>query len=292
MEFSIKYIIHNRKFLAGPMNSTHKDSTLKAAASRPPAKGAAPKGKPVGATINTVTILRYLSRRPSPTRLADIARDLRMNPSNCLNILHTLVGEEFVAFDPDSKRYEIGVGVLELSHGSGALQRDITAVRPLLERVATNRGVTVALWRPISREQKVLVLAASGPGQTRIHLGMGQRPPLLSGSGGRVIAAFGGMKEGALRVQFKKLRWAKPISFEQFMQQAAETRQRGWGVDVENLLTGVAAVGVPVFDTQGALFMVCTAIMWVNQFNERFAQDLASDLLQLSRNITFISPTL
>ena len=251
-----------------------------------------PKGKRVGAAANTVAILRHLSRQSQPVKLSEIARDLGINPSTCLSILHTLAQDDFVNIDHNTKRYEVGLGVFELANSSSALRRDITAARPLLERVANALGVTVALWRQIAPAQKILVLAATGPGQTRIHLALGQRPPLLYGSGGRVYAAFGGLRESALRSQFARIRHDKSLSFREFMKQVAETRERGWSADVGSHISGIAAVGVPVFDTQGRLLMACTAIMWIEQYSERFAQQIANDLMKISRSITFLSPSM
>ena len=251
-----------------------------------------PKGKPVSATSNTMGILSYLSRQSNPAKLSDISKGLGLNPSNCLNILHTLVREEFVSFNPDSKQYEIGVGILELSNNSSALQRDISAIRPLMEHVANQRGFTVALWRQVSRSHKVLVLAANPPGQARMHMSLGQRPLLFTGASGRVSAAFSRITERALHAQFKKVRWYQPITFEKFLQEVAETRERGWSVDIERLLPGIATVGVPVFDARGDLMMVCTAIMWISQYSAKFALETANDMLRLSRNISFVAPTL
>ena len=255
-------------------------------------EAARPKGKRVGAAANTVAILRYLSRQSQPVKLVQVAGDLDINPSTCLSILHTLAQDDFVNIDHNTKRYEVGLGVFELANYSSALRRDITAARPLLERVANERGVTVALWRQISPDQKILVLAATGPGQTRIHLALGQRPPLLYGSGGRVFAAFGGIQEAAMRAQFARIRHDKSLSFREFMKQVAETRERGWSADVGSHIAGIAAVGVPVFDTQGRLLMACTAIMWKEQYSERFAQEIANDLMKISLSITFLSPSM
>ena len=250
------------------------------------------KGKLVGAALNAVAILRFLSRQASPVKLVDIASVLNINPSTCLGILHTLAREDFVTIDHKTKRYEVGLGVFELANYSSALRRDITAVRPLLERVANDRGVTVALWRQISSDQKILVLAATGPGQTQIHLAVGQRPPLLYGSSGRVLVAFGDIKDSVLRSQFKSVRWDKPLSFAAFRKQVVQTRKRGWSTEIGSHIAGIASVAVPVFDTHGKLLMACTAIMWIEQYSERFAHEVVTDLMQISRSIRFLSPSL
>lgn len=250
------------------------------------------KGKVVGASLNTVAILCYLSSRTQPVTLTQISRDLDLNSSSCLSILHTLSRVDFVSIDEDLKRYSLGLGVLQLASSSSALRRDVGAVRPLFERVATRHDVTVALWRQVSRDHRILILVATAPGKTRIHLGLGQRPPLLSGSGGRVIAAFSDMSEAELRAQFKKVRWDRPVPFRKYMEEVRETRKRGWSVDIGTNLEGVAAVGVPIFDAQGDLLMVCTALMFANQYSDQFGRELAEDLLALSRNITLLAPAL
>ena len=67
------------------------------------------------AISRAAAVLRLLGKSASPLGLQPIARELGLVPSTCLYVLRALVAEEFVAFDPDTKRYSLEAGVLTLA---------------------------------------------------------------------------------------------------------------------------------------------------------------------------------
>ncbi|MBM0204693.1 helix-turn-helix domain-containing protein [Micromonospora sp. STR1s_5] len=69
----------------------------------------------VPAVTRAASILRVLARSEAPLGVQAIARELKLVPSTCLHILRALVAEELVAFDPDTKRYRLDVGILSLA---------------------------------------------------------------------------------------------------------------------------------------------------------------------------------
>ena len=75
-----------------------------------------PQTKLVGALVGGISVLRYLSASNSPLGVTQVARDLKINPSTCFNLLRTLVHEGLVVFNPDTKTYQIGLGLVEIAH--------------------------------------------------------------------------------------------------------------------------------------------------------------------------------
>ena len=67
------------------------------------------------AISRAAAVLRLLGKSDTPMGLQAIARALGLVPSTCLYVLRALVAEEFVAFDPDTKRYSLEAGVLTLA---------------------------------------------------------------------------------------------------------------------------------------------------------------------------------
>lgn len=256
------------------------------------ASPAAFKGKVVPAALSTMRILRYLAEQPQPASLTQVARAMKLVPSTCFHILQTLARENFVAFDPVRKDYAIGFGVMELAKGAAVIGRDVHQVRPILERVAEDHDVTVTLWRPITREQLMLVMSAFGRGAVRIHMSVGQRVPMLSAAAGRLMAAHLQFTPKELRALFRQVNWARPLSFDKFMAQAAEARKKGWAADKGLFITGTAAVAVPVFDTDGQVVMAAAATLLVDRYDEAQGARLAAALSAASRAITQVGPTL
>src|SRR5690606_5046467 len=76
-----------------------------------------PRIRPVPAVSRAIAILRLLGRRREPMTVKAISDELGLVPSTCLHIMRALVAERLVAFEPASKRYKLGVGILALARG-------------------------------------------------------------------------------------------------------------------------------------------------------------------------------
>ena len=84
---------------AGDKTKTRKTGSYAAALD------AALESSMVPAVSRAAAILRLLGRTAEPQGVQAIARSLNIIPSTCLHILRTLVIEELVAFDPNTKLY-------------------------------------------------------------------------------------------------------------------------------------------------------------------------------------------
>lgn len=253
-------------------------------------------GKPVGAVLNGLKILRFLSRTATPVSLTQIVQELEINTSTGFNILRTLVQEDYVRFDPQGKVYSIGLGVMELVRGAAAVAGDINAVRPIMDRIAREHNVTVTLWRRITTDRMVLVLEALGTGNMRIKMSVGQRLPLMIGAAGRVMVGRAGLSQDEMRRQFASLRWDHPLSFEEFMAQVDEATERGWGLDDENYALGTASIAVPVGGDRGGEgggpLMAVTATMFASQCSPERAARIAAALDEVTRALAPALPYL
>lgn len=203
------------------------------------------------AISRAAAVLRLLGKSDTPLALNAIARELGLVPSTCLYVLRALVVEDLVSFDPDTKRYALEAGVLTLARQW--LRRDAFAdlVQPALDRVAGDFDVT-ALGVQIMGLDKIVAVAVSRAGGTlRVASQVGSRFPALISATGRCIAAFGDHPETQLRERFDQLVWDNPPSFEQWLQQVAETRAQGFGVDDGNYIAGVTVLAAPVWKARG-----------------------------------------
>lgn len=99
----------------------------------------ASEAKLVGALVAGPQILRYLRRQSEPAGVNRIARDLKLNPSTCFNLLRTLVHEQLAVMDPETKTYSLGLGLVELARGTLDQVSYVRFVRPSLERIAALR---------------------------------------------------------------------------------------------------------------------------------------------------------
>jgi DNA-binding IclR family transcriptional regulator len=247
-----------------------------------------PSGKLVGAVTGAVKILRYLSNASEPMGVSRIAKDTKINTSTCFNILRTLAVEDLVTFEPSTKTYSISLGIMELARGATALGSDLSAVRPLMERIATARNVTLTLWQPVSSSRKVMVYSAVARSAMRIQMTVGQRLPLFIGATGRIFAAFSDISEQELEARFREINWNVPLTLAEFKRQVRETRASGWARDDGNFAAGTVSLAVPILDRDGAAAMAVTATMFAGQLTDERVPEIVADLRDFAGRVARI----
>jgi DNA-binding IclR family transcriptional regulator len=243
------------------------------------------EAKLVGALVGGLRILRYLGRQGEPTGVNRIARDLKLNPSTCFNLLRTLVHEQLAVMDPETKTYSIGLGLVELARGTLDQVSYVRFVRPSLERIATEHNVTTTLWQRSNADHVVLVDYAESGSAIRLHMSIGQRLPWNIAALGRCFAAHSGLDQAELKSEFDKLRWEIPITFETYMDEVADARRKGFAVDQEHYVKGVTTVSAPVF-VAGRAIMALSTVGVSAQFTRAALTRLSHDLRDTARSVS------
>lgn len=207
-----------------------------------------PPPRPVPAVRRGIAILRFLGRNDAPMGVVAIARELGIVPSTCLQILRTLVMEELVSVDTESKRYTLDAGMLTLARS--ALRRDRFAriVQPVLDRISTRFEVTAIGVRVIGLRHMNVVAISHSDLAFRLHVDVGSRFPALISATGRCLAAFGGHSDRAIKRAFTALRWDNAPDYDTWRREVEQTRRTGFGADEGNYIRGVTIVAAPVFD--------------------------------------------
>jgi len=257
-----------------------------------PRAGLRPKSEPlevsspVKPVASAIRILRYLSRASMPARAIQVARDLQLNNSTCFNILRTMAAEGVIEFNPQSKAYTIGLGLVKLVDNSLADGKRIAAARPILHEIAERFGVTATLWRRIVPNRIVLVAAEHSRSDLRIHMGVGQRLPLLMGASGRLATANANLDKSEAQEVFRKLRWARPISFEAYWREVRLAEKNGWSVDDGYFSQGILSVAAPVFNHDGHLEYSVSAVMFRGQRDEKGVNALGEELKRYTARLS------
>lgn len=214
--------------------------------------------KPV---VNAIGILRYLAHKGAPERAADIARHLGINPSTCFNILRTLVSEDVVDFNSLSKTYSAGLGLARLAEQLVTQGQRVQLALPLMRELAIAHGMTVTLWRRMCDDRIVLVSSESSPTDLHIYMPVGQRLPILMGASGRLFVGQMNLSTEDLRTEFANIRWARPLSFEEYLDQVHLAQRHGWAVDEGYFSDGVLAIAAPVRDPARSIAYTVSAVM-------------------------------
>lgn len=248
------------------------------APARQPGQGEPHAAKLVGALGSGLAILRHLNRTGGRQGVNRIARDLRLNPSTCFNLLRTLVHEGLVDFDPLQKTYSPALGLVELARGALEHASFARFMRPHLEAITARHAVTSTLWQRSGADRVVLVDHCEAESAMRLHMQLGQRLPIYVAALGRCMAARSRLGKSALRDAFRALRWESPPSFEAYWKSVVTARDRGWATDEGNFVQGVTTVSAVVCDADGLPVMALSAAGFGARLNRDRVEALGADL--------------
>ncbi len=212
------------------------------------------------AISRAAAVLRLLGRSDAPLGLQFIARELGLVPSTCLYVLRALTAEEFVAFDPDTKRYALEAGVLTLARHWLRRDRFNDAAQPVLDRISQTFDVTMLGVHIVGLEHMIVVSVSQSGQDLQLSAQVGSRFPALISATGRCLAAFGDHSQAELEARFNTLRWDDPPTLDQWRAQVSLTRANGFAIDEGNYISGVTVLAAPVWNTRAKLSHALVAL--------------------------------
>jgi DNA-binding IclR family transcriptional regulator len=192
-----------------------------------------------------VAVLRAL-QRPGGAGVTELADELGLAKSTVHNYLVTLVDEELVVRDGDG--YRLGLGCLAL----GGYARDTTRLfelaREPVEDLATEAG-ELGVLAVEEHGYSVYVYRTGGSRAVTLDTRLGTRRPMHCTATGKTMLAHLPPERVETIVDRHGLerRTGNTITDrEALLDELAEIRDRGYGVDDEELIAGVRAVAAPV----------------------------------------------
>ncbi|MHB1536896.1 MAG: IclR family transcriptional regulator [Solirubrobacteraceae bacterium] len=209
----------------------------------------------VPAVLRASTILRHLqSNGNHPMAMTEIAQALQINSSTCFNILRTLAGEGLLDYDGDTRRYRLGMGLVELASMVDDHSLLVNAALAHATQVANDIQQVCLIVRKASDDSFVVVGRAEGPGSLKLTATVGDRLPPYGAVLGKAYYAWCGEQEVDLMLQGHGLpaRTESSITgYADFKRELERTRTRGYSVSIGEYYDEYNAVGVPVLDPDG-----------------------------------------
>jgi DNA-binding IclR family transcriptional regulator len=219
---------------------------------RPPRPADARRG--IGAVGTALSVLEALAAAGRATSLSEVARAAGISASQAHRYLASLIAAGMARRDQGGALYDLGPRVLRL--GLAALSR----LDPLEEAeraaarlvTATGRTVLLAVWGDAG---PTVVRWLPGRPALLTTLGLGSVLPVLGSATGRVFLAFGDAEEIRAMAEREAAERGRDAG-----QEAAAVRAEGIARADSSLIPGLRAAAAPVFDAQGRLALVMTAI--------------------------------
>ncbi|MCR9139943.1 MAG: IclR family transcriptional regulator [Alphaproteobacteria bacterium] len=241
--------------------------------------------KRVPAVRRAAGILWELADRPTPMNLSQISRAVGIIPSTCLHILRELVSARLVSYDVSSKTYQLGSGITDLAKSALRLNDFAELAKSRLQTIANRFSMTATATSKIDDQHLALVAFANPPDSISLNVTLGGRVPLMSGASGRCFAAFGNMTERQIKQNFAKVKWVRPITYDDWMSQVEQTRVDGFSEDREGFVKGVSAIALPVFMPDGSVTHTIGVYAITAQLEAIDREELISALRQTAKDI-------
>ena len=205
-------------------------------------------------------LLKALARSGRRMALKDLARDADMTPAKAHPYLVSFGKLGLIEQDPVSGHY--GLGQLAVQLGLISLQQ-VDPVRLAIAELpglalALGCTVSAAVWGSGAGGGPIIVRVEEGPRAVNVTMRHGIPASLRHTGTGKVFAAFmpAAQIQAALVAQGEPDAWADPT----FEAELARIRTLGLSRVREELIAGISAMAVPVFDGFGRLALAIAAM--------------------------------
>lgn len=201
-----------------------------------------------------LSLLASLADFPDGVTVTDLARTVGLPVSTTHRLLATEISMGFVAFDPASKTYRLGVRLFELASRVSGVTSLADIARPVMRELSRATGETVQL--SVLSDSRALFIEKVGTEQAvGIRGSIGHSEPLHGTSTGKVLLSqLPAERRDPLLDDMVLESWT-PRTITTHAALAAEldrVRERDYAIADEEFDPGVRAIGVPVRDGRKA----------------------------------------
>lgn len=193
-----------------------------------------------------VSVLEILARH-GEAGVTEIAEELDVHKSTAFRLLGVLENRGLVAQAKDRGKYYLGAGVLRLA-GAAAVRLDISQEGvPVCREVADELGETVNI-AVLDDDAAVNIMQARGTASVTAQNWLGRRTPLHATSSGKVLLAHmpPTLREGLLARPLPRFTDRTITGAAMLRAELEAVVEQGYGVTIEELELGLAAVAAPV----------------------------------------------
>lgn len=217
----------------------------------------------------SLTLLKVLERTPGGLTNAEISRRMNIPKTTCSYIARRLEREGYLAKDPLSGRYKIGLTIVALAHGALREVGIRTVAEPALYKLTTQTGLSCGIG-VLERGHVLLVDRVEGPRfvdhaleaadrapagrrgmsfRVRELRDIGRELPLHSTALGKVLLAYLPGKQALDLIASKELARSTPktvTSKTSLLAELDQVRKQGYAIADEEAYSDLRSLSVPI----------------------------------------------
>ncbi|MCT9083600.1 IclR family transcriptional regulator [Streptomyces fulvoviolaceus] len=228
------------------MTRTQKQSERSEEKAAIPEKNGRGAGSAVQSVDRAVSVLEILARH-GEAGVTEIAEELDVHKSTAFRLLGVLENRGLVAQAKDRGKYYLGAGVLRLA-GAAAVRLDISQEGvPVCRELADELGETANI-AVLDDDAAVNIMQARGTASVTAQNWLGRRTPLHATSSGKILLAHmpPTLREGLLARSLPRFTERTITGSSALRGELEAVVEQGYGITIEELELGMAAVAAPV----------------------------------------------
>ena len=241
----------------------------------------------VPAISRATAALSVLLDMPDGATLSDIAKRAGLSKSTASNLLRTMVAEELLVQDPETRRVQLGPLLVEL--GAVAIGRTVPVAeaRRFMTRLAESTGLACLAIQRMTDGHFLAVEKIESRQNIKVTIELGERfpsdAPLLS----RLWNAWSpDRQDGGERHAYTETTITEDA---QLRAVEAEVRERGYASVLGEYIPGLNVVGFPVFGPGAAPRLLVTLLGMGDALDADTIEKLGPELRAAARQITISS---
>lgn len=205
--------------------------------------------------------------------LSELSRKTNLSKATLLRILNTLIKYGYVSFNPNTKKYDLGIRILQM--GSTVSERlDLKKIAsPYLEHIWQISEETVYL-NIKNGDERLCIDCINGKKVVRVVAYTGNNSPLYVGGSGKAILAFLDQEElddYLRRVKLEKIAPGTITDIDILRNDLAKIRELGYATSFEERIPDCLGVSAPIFDIDGKICASISLTAPITRTEEDFA---------------------
>jgi IclR family transcriptional regulator, pca regulon regulatory protein len=219
------------------------------------------KSKAAGSEKNMVQSLAkgfrilevFTSREPELT-MAEVARLAGVDNATAFRFLNTLVDIGYVNRVPETRKFRLGLKVLDLGFNAIARSDLRTCARPVLRGLVGKINEAASIGVLDGADIIYVERIQAGLARLGVDIRIGSRVPAYSSAVGHAILAWFSQADQISILQSqprKQLTATTPTDLDALLGRLQQVRRRGYAVSDQETVSGLYVLAAPVLDTDG-----------------------------------------
>jgi IclR family transcriptional regulator, KDG regulon repressor len=215
----------------------------------------------VASVKNGMRILRLFSIDTPELGVTEISHRIGLNKSTVHRLIKTLEKAGFIEKNPKTRKYQLGLSLLNLSGIISIHTETYLEALPILESLVNNLGEAAHI-SVLEGANTVYLHKVQCKHPVRLLSHVGKNNPCSCTSSGKVILAF--QSEEVIESVIRQgLPHCGPNSITdpiQFRKNLKEIRQKGYAICIDELHEGVISIAAPIRDYSGEVVAAVSVV--------------------------------